>query len=140
MTTPIEFEGWTYREPPANPEAVAALSADSGIELPGEYLSLLHLSNGGEGPLGVEPGWFQFWPVEEVLASNGDYEVQKYLPGLFGFGSSGGGELLAFDTRRGPPWSVVMVPFIGMDQEDVVEIAVDFSRFMQAAGRELPDD
>jgi hypothetical protein len=135
----FDFEGWAHRESAADPAVVAALSAASGIKLPEEYLSLLCLSNGGEGPLGVEPGWFVFWPAEKVLALNRGYEVHEYLPGLFGFGSNGGGELLAFDTRRGPPWPVVMVPFIGMDADDVVEIAKDFEGFLQATGRDSPD-
>jgi len=136
----FNFEGWTRREPPAEPGAVAALPAASGIELPEDYLSLLRLSNGGEGPLGLEfPGWFQLWPVEKILDLNRGYEVHEYMPGLFGFGSNGGGELLAFDTRRGPPWTIVVVPFIGMSEEALVEIADDFSGFLQFTGRDAED-
>src|SRR5262245_59858416 len=134
---PFDFEGWTRREAPAEPGAVAALSATSGIELPEAYLALLRLSNGGEGPLGVEPGWFRLWPVEEILALNRGYEVHEYLPGLFGFGSNGGGELFAFDTRRGPPWPIVMAPFIGMEKDTLVEIASDFAEFLRLTGRDV---
>lgn len=71
MTTPaFDCEGWAHREPAADPGAVAALSAASGIDLPERYLALLLLSNGGGGPLGVEPGWFQLWPAEKVLDLN----------------------------------------------------------------------
>ena len=133
---PFNFEGWAHREPAADPGAVAALSAASGAEWPDQYLALLGISNGGGGPLGVEPGWFQLWPAEEVLASNRGYEVQENAPGLIGFGSNGGGELLAFDTRRGQPWPVVMVPFIGMGMDAVVEIAKDFKEFLHATGRD----
>lgn len=134
------FRGWQYRQPPATPDAVAALSAEAGVELPEEYLSLLLLSNGGGGPLGVEPGWFQLWPVEEVLSLNRGYEVQENVPGLFGFGSNGGGELLAFDTRKGLPWRIVMVPFIPMEVDEIIEIAEDFAHFLRATGQELPED
>ena len=137
MTIPsFDFDGWAHREPPADAEAVAALSVASRIELPEDYLSLLRLSNGGGGPLGVEPGWFPLWPVEEVLPSNRDYEVWKSVPGLFGFGSNGGGELLAFDVRRGPPWKIVMVPFVGMGEDDIAEVAEDFAEFLQATGHD----
>ena len=136
---PFDFEGWTHHEPAADPGAVAALSAAAEIELPAEYLALLRLSNGGGGPLGVEPGWFQLWPVEEILASNRDYEVHESLPGLFGFGSNGGGELLAFDTRRGPPWPVVMVPFISMEEDTIIDVAKNFAEFLRATGREAPE-
>lgn len=137
---PFDFRGWAHRETAADQGAVAALSAALGDELPEEYLALLRLSNGGEGPLGVEPGWFQFWPAEKVLDSNRDFQINEYLPGLFGFGSNGGGELLAFDTRQGTPWTVVMAPFIGMDENDVVEIAKDFEEFLRTTGRNLPED
>jgi hypothetical protein len=128
------LDRWSFRKPAAAAGAVAALSAASGIKLPEEYLALLRLSNGGDGPLSVEPGWFQLWPVDEVLALNRSYRVHEYLPGLFGFGSNGGGELLALDTRRGPPWPVVMVPFIGMEEDTVVEIAEDFAEFLRTTG------
>lgn len=106
-----------------------------GSSCPGYYLSLLRLSNGGGGPLGVEPGWFQLWPAEEILSLNLDYEVGKYVPGLLGFGSNGGGELLAFDTWRGPPWKIVMIPCVGVGEGDIVEVAEDFAEFLQATGR-----
>lgn len=133
---PFDFDGWAHREPPADAGAVAALSVASRAELPEDYLSLLRRSNGGGGPLGVEPGWFQLWPAEEVLSLNRDYQVGKYVPGLLGFGSNGGGELLAFDTRRGPLWKIVMVPFVGMGEGEIVEVAEDFAKFLQATGRD----
>lgn len=136
----FEFKGRQYRESPADPAVVSTLSADVEVDLPEAYLSILQLSNGGGGPLGVEPGWFQLWPAEEVVPSNRDYQISEYLPGLFGFGSNGGGELLAFDTRREKPWSVVMVPFIPMDEGDVVEIAKDFKEFLKATGCNMPTD
>jgi hypothetical protein len=136
----FEFEGWTRREPPADPAAIVALSAESGIDLPEDYLDFLRLGNGGEGPLDVEPGWFQIWPAEQVLALNREHRVQDLVPGLFGFGSNGGGELIAFDTRSNPPWNVVMVPFLGLNEEAIVWVAKDFARFLMATGRATPRD
>jgi hypothetical protein len=81
------------REPPADPEAIRSLIAGAGVDLPEDYLSLLRLSNGGEGELGVEPGWFRLWPAGEVIDLNRDYEVAELAPGFFAFGSSGGGLL-----------------------------------------------
>jgi len=134
----FDFEGWTYRRPPADPIAIAALSDASLVELPEAYVSLLRLSNGGGGPLSLEPGWFEFWPVQDVLPLNHGYGVREFAPGLFGFASNGGGELLAFDMRRGPPWRIVMVPFIGMKEADIIGIAADFSDFLMATRSEAP--
>src|SRR3954447_10511778 len=87
------------REPPASREAVAQL-ARTLPTLPAEYLAFLALSNGGEGDLALEPGWFQLWRTEEVVALNDSYEVATFLPGFIGLGSSGGGELLAFGPEE----------------------------------------
>jgi hypothetical protein len=133
------LDGWQYRKPPASPGALKKLSAAAPIALPEEYLALLRFSNGGGGQLGVEPGWFQLWPAKEVLASNRDSGALECLPGFFGFGSNGGGELLALDLRSGPPYKVVMVPFIPMDVEEAVTIADTFSEFLLALGRVCPD-
>ncbi len=125
------------REAPAEHEAIHRLVAEALVDLPEEYLTLLRHSNGGEGELGVEPGWFQLWPTEKVIEYNNDYEVAENVPGSFGFGSSGGGEMLAFDMRDGKPWKIVMIPFIVMQIEDAIVIADDFGAFVQSMGREL---
>ena len=114
------LQGWQHREPPASAAALRDLAEAAPVPLPEEYAALLRFSNGGEGQLAVEPGWFQLWPVEEVLELNRAYGVNEFLPGFFGFGSSGGGELLALDLRSGPPFRVVMVPFIPMDEAEAV--------------------
>jgi hypothetical protein len=128
------------RVPPADESAIAALVQQSGLDLPQDYLAFLRFSNGGEGHINVEPGWFQIWPAEEVVESNRSFELEEELPGFFGFGSNGGGEMLAFDMRNGEPWSVVMVPFGPLEAEFAVKIADDFLAFADAIGRKLDDD
>jgi hypothetical protein len=128
-------ENWV-RETPASSESIRDVIAGSKIKLPEEYLALLQYSNGGEGELAIEPGWFQLWPAEKVVELNREYEVNKNVPGLFGFGSNGGDEMLAFDTRAGKPWKVIMIPFIPMTVEHIVVIAEDFKAFVQAMGHE----
>jgi hypothetical protein len=88
----------------------------AGTVLPASYFEQLAVSNGGEGDLGVQPGWISFWPAEKVVSWNARYRVPEFLPGFFGF-ASGGGELLAFDVRRQEPFPIVMVPFIPMARE-----------------------
>ena len=123
------------REPPAEEHELQKLIEQCGIELPNAYLDLLRYSNGGEGELGIEPGWFQLWPVEEVIELNQSYEVQTNLPGFWGFGSNSGGELLAFDVRRSTPFKVFMIPLIPMDEKAAVKIADDFESFACAMGK-----
>ncbi|MHC4400934.1 MAG: SMI1/KNR4 family protein [Planctomycetota bacterium] len=119
---------------PAPETALWQLVADAPVPLPDSYLDQLRTSNGGEGNLAVEPGWVVFWPAEEVIVNNREYQVSEYLPGFFAFGSNGGGELLAFDCRQAPPFSVVMVPFIPMEQKEAVQVAKNFNEFRQAIG------
>jgi hypothetical protein len=123
------------KEEPAKPEAIQRLVADAGKDLPEDYLALLLYSDGGSGNLGIEPGWLQLWSSADVLENNKDYEIEEYIPGFFGFGSSGGGELLAFDTRSGKPWKVVMIPFVPMSADLAIVIAKDFEEFIKAIGR-----
>lgn len=126
---------WTPSQP-AVPESVTRLQSMAGIPLPPAYLSYLRRAGGGEGDLGVEPGWIQFWPVEKVLELNRAYEVHQNLPGFFGFGSNGAGELLAFDMREAGDPPVVMVPFIPMSAEDAQLVATTFEELI----RRLPDE
>ena len=133
------ISNWQHCPDPADPDAIAALAVGAPVPLPAEYLALLRLHDGGEGELGAEPGWFQLWPVDEVLTANRDYQLAEFLPGFFGFGSSGGGDLLALDCRGRPPWPVVVVPFIPVDVAEAQSVAADFGGFVRLLGRVCPD-
>ncbi len=129
---------WT-RAAPASRAAVDRLRAALGERVPEEYLSFLLLSNGGEGELGLEPGWFSLWPAEKVLETNAAYEVAGTLPGFVAFGGSGGGEMFVFDGRGGAPFPVCVVPFVSLDPVEVITLAPDFLTFALALGRPLDD-
>jgi hypothetical protein len=125
------------RNPPAATDAIQDLVSECAIDLPDEYLEFLRFSNGGEGELGVEPGWFQIWPAEQVLELNKVYEVDTNVPGFFAFGSNGGGEMLVFDVRSKQPWSIAMIPFIPMQSDMVKTIALDFEAFVRQMGKKF---
>ncbi len=127
------------KEGPASDEAIQSLLESSTHKLPQEYLALLKISNGGEGELGIEPGWLQLWPAEQVIEHNQGYEVQNRVPGFFGFASSGGGELLAFDTRAEQPWKIYMIPFGCMEEENAILIAESLMAFTSAIGQPIDD-
>ncbi len=87
-----------------------------------------YLARGGrrEGSVSSLPfGWFRLWPLAEVYYLNAEYQVSDHAPGLLGFGSDGGGEMLAFDEQN----RVVMVPFIGMDLKQARVIAPSWEAF-----------
>lgn len=69
-----------------------------------------------------------------MIKLNKANEIDKYLPGFFGFGSNGGGELFAFEIIQGEPWKIVMIPFIPMEANEAITIANDFEEFIRAIG------
>jgi hypothetical protein len=125
------------KEKPATPESIQKLVDNAGKELPEDYLALLSYSDGGEGILGIEPGWLQLWSSVDVLEHNKGYKIEEYIPGFFGFGSSGGGELLAFDTQSSEPWKIVMIPFIPMSPKEAIVIAKNLEEFIRVIGRDF---
>lgn len=110
-------------EPGASPESLQHLEAIKGVDLPDDYRSFLADANGGEGFIGAE--YLILWKAEELEQFNREYEVETHAPGLFLFGSNGGGEGFGFDTRS-MPYKVVQVPFIGMDLKYASHVADSF--------------
>jgi hypothetical protein len=123
--------------PPAETTVLVALRQAVTVRLPTSYFDQLAVSNGGEGDLAEEPGWISFWPAEKVVELNAGYCVNEQLPGFFGFGSNGGGELLAFDIRGGEPFPIVAVPFIPMDPRESMQVATSFDELRNLIGKEL---
>jgi len=94
---------------------------------PPQYVAYLAGGGSKETALSVEPGWFQLWPPDEVERWNREYHVEEFAPGFLGFGSSGGGELLAFDADG----RVVMIPVVGMSPNEARPVADSWSEFVE---------
>ena len=109
--------------PGASEEALSALVGP----FPDEYLTFLRRHNGGDGF--IVSNYLVLWKAEEIFPFNRDYQVEKWAPDLLVFGSNGGGEAFAFDKRE-HPWSIVMVPFIGMELEVALPAGRTFSEFL----------
>lgn len=97
------------------------------MALPLEYVSYFAGDGSKEGGLSVEPGWFQLWEPSEIEHLNREYRVSEFAPGFLGFGSSGGGEMLAFDAKA----RIVMIPFIGMSPKYARPVANSWSEFVE---------
>lgn len=123
------------RRSPASEAVVSKLALEAGCDLPEDYLNFMRRSNGGEGELGIQPGWFQLWEAENVISFGIEYEVPQYAPGFFAFGSNGGGELLAFEIRNDGGRPVVMLPCIGMETNAAVRVAANFADLAAQMGR-----
>jgi hypothetical protein len=96
------------------------------MTLPAQYVDYFATGGPIEGELNVEPGWFQLWPPAELEQMNRDYHVSEFAPGFLGFGSSGAGELLAFDAGG----RVVMIPFVPMSPQNAQPVASSWSDFV----------
>ena len=97
----------------------------SHMMLPEQYVAYLASGAPREGALSIDPGWFQLWPPGEVERWNREYQVEEFAPGFLGFGSSGGGEMLAFDADG----RIVMIPMVGMSPHGATPVAGSWSEF-----------
>lgn len=113
--------------PPASRNAVARCQANLGFALPADYVQFLDQMNGGEGFVGKH--YLMAWRIEDLIQFNKEYLDDELVPELLLFGSDGGGELFAFDTRSTPP-AIVAVPAI-VSLKDAIVIAPNFSLFLQ---------
>ena|SRR2546426_6280586 len=101
------------------------------MTLPAPYVRYFASDAPKEGALAVEPGWFQLWQPAEVEQLNRDYHIPEFAPGFLGFGSSGGGELLAFDSAG----RIVMLPMVGMSPGEARPVADSWSEFVERIER-----
>lgn len=134
----LEGRDWYWMEG-ASAQTIQDLRAAAPDELPASYVQLLSVSDGGEGPLPLNPFNLCLDPAHKVIArlANGNYG-QSGFNGFLIFGGNGGGEYLALDMRRGAPWPVVTIDMVaGPASAEIV--ATDFDRFIDLIGVEPTD-
>lgn len=132
----LEGRDW-YKFEGASAEAVAVLKSVAPVDLPEGYYSLLSFSNGGEGPLAVQPFRLCLYPAEEVVQIERDGTFKEFFEGLFVIGGNGGGEVVAFDLRGGEPYPIVAFDMVNIDlQESVLLIAPSFDAALEFVGRD----
>ena len=121
----------------ASADAITALKSLAPVDLPESYYSLLSFSNGGEGPLAVQPLWFQLYPAEETAQIEREGTFREFFKGLFVIGGNGGGEAVAFDLRENAPYPIVAFDMTNIDlQESVRPIAPSFDAALELIGRD----
>jgi len=119
-----EFKG----NPPADAGLIRQVESEAALRLPEDYATWLQKMDGGQGFIGN--AYLILWRVGELIKMNKAYAAAEFAPGLFLFGSDGGGEAFAFDTRSDAN-PIVSVPFIGMELKAVLFLAANFTAFLE---------
>lgn len=94
--------------------------------LPKDYKEFLNMYNGGNGSIG-ENAYLQLWTFEDIVELNKDYEVAEFLSGIVLIGSDGGDIAYGINEKG----KYIEVPFIGMQDNEVQEIAINFDEFIE---------
>lgn len=116
------MQPYNLTEGQLNARADSALVDSLSVALPPSYLDFLNTHNGGEGFIGEH--YIVFWQAQELADFNREYEVETYAPGIFLFGSDGGGEGYGFDTDDAS-MPIVRIPLIGMERQYAEPVARD---------------
>ncbi len=114
---------------------VQEIQVELGVVLPKDYITFIIESNGAEGFLG--DAYVVLWQIQELIPMNRAYRVHDFAPGLLLFGSDGGNEAYAFDTRVAD-MPVVSVPFVGMDLTEIKILNKTFTGFLEYLYNSLP--
>lgn len=131
----LEGRDW-YAVSGATAEELSRLRSAAPENLPKRYLDLLAFSNGVEGPLAVQPYNLCLDSATTVVETiNSENNGQSDLHDFLIFGSNGGGEYLAFDTREKASWPVVVIDMVTGGNSAAI-IAPDFNLFYDHIGIE----
>lgn len=134
----LEQRQW-HRCDGASAEELAALIAAAPVALPESYLQLLRATNGGEGPLPVQPLWLVLYPAKEVAQIQREATFKEFFPGFFVIGGNGGGEAVAFDLRAPSSMPVVAFDMTNIDlTESVRPLAASFDGLLDLMGQDAP--
>ncbi len=126
----LEDKDW-QTEAGAAASEIAGLIAASANPLPDDYLSYLNFSNGGEGPLSIDPLWLVLDSAAFVAHSLIEGTFAEFFPGLVVIGSNGAGEAIAFDFRQGVATRIVYFDMTNIDlTESIQHLAASFTDLM----------
>jgi hypothetical protein len=124
----------------ASAEALSKLRAASHLPLPGKLYEFLAFSDGGEGPLPLNPFYFILTSAAVIADNLNSHVFEEFFRGFLIFGSNGGGEYIALDVRGDPPWPVVALDMTNIDiAESLMPLAPSFDEFVTLVGVEATD-
>jgi hypothetical protein len=110
-------------DPPTSNE-IGTFSLNVEFKLPEGFIEFFSQSDGGL--INGENIYIELWPLTEMIELNKNYEVNKYAPGYFVFGSDGGGTAYCIEKKT---TNICDMQFIGMP-DDVFLICKSFDEFL----------
>ncbi|MBA2718652.1 MAG: hypothetical protein H0U52_05300 [Chloroflexi bacterium] len=111
-----------------NVVALDYAARELGVDWPRDYAAFMAEQDGGEGLVGKS--YVSLFAAADLVEMNIGYGIAEFAPGFVLFGGDGGGEGFAFDVRT-KPTSIVMLPFVGLD--DPVPLGRTFVAFLERA-------
>lgn len=120
----------------ASQQSISTLRQRVPAVLPGDYFDLLVQSDGGEGPLPVQPLYCVLDDAETMVSNlSQDWHREWVAQGVFVIGGNGSGEFVALDLRTPGVTPVVAIDMVvGLDS--IQKIADSVARLADLLGRE----
>ena len=123
-----------FKRTGASAGAIRQAEAELGVQFPSDFRSFLAWSNGGEGQIGNQ--YLNIWSSGEIRKLNDDYQIGRYLPGVVGIGTDGGGECYALDYRIDAKAPHLIQCALGdLDFASIVSLGSTFRSFIETALR-----
>ena len=120
--------GWKKRYEKTNIN-FEKIEKDIGFRIPEDYKTYALNFYGNESFIGHE--YVTLWDAEkELLENNDQYEITVNLNNVLGIGGNGSGEFIAIQNLNNEDVKIILCPFIGMEENDFIEIGNSFSDFL----------
>lgn len=117
---------------PATSAEISALEDELGFSLYREHCLVLASRDRPEGFVGEN--YVAFWAPADILAQLP--ELSADCAGWVPFASNGGGEWYGYDSRRPGLPRIVMMPAIGPEWDDAIDLGATWTEFWDVLLRE----
>ncbi|MFD0939377.1 SMI1/KNR4 family protein [Pedobacter boryungensis] len=107
---------------------IAQIESVVKFNLPTDYKTYIQNYSGFETYIGE--AFVRLWDLDELLATNKDYEIFDNLPNTLAIGGNGSSEFIAIELINISDYRIVLSPFIDLDKQYHIEIGTSFSDFL----------
>jgi len=122
-----------YKNSGVSIQNISTVESSFDTVFPNDYKIFIEWSNGGEGEIGEN--YISLWKIEDMIALNDEYQIQKYLTkDYLAFGTDGGGICYGFKIKDG--FSVFKCPLGDLDINEASIVAKSFTDFFTKAIKE----